>query len=788
MSLIPLNTANTLSTAFSPGEDVLFGNTSSKAIFTHGEYRLEISDEPNFLLGTARNLSFSTFSTLENMGVDDFNPKVFTSVQNSELKPVKSSPNSYSYFGSFYTEVANAINSILKNFPYAALAEGTGNEDTLYDYSATTNMITGEKTSKFRIKRKVVKNQGSILFNSGHTAGNNLSLMTDTDKFEIQAKSSAATESIKIKSYNFYPGDDSVSYMEFEIYGHLPVSGTTSKAPLYIRPSRKRMSEYRISQSRIEKQLLNEGLFDIPDVDDYNSDFRYKIQWPRSLDGFNPDTRGAEFESYKNNILLLAGSVDASKTDIMIKTMIPENYLDFDTDSQIYRKFVSAYAKEFDEIKQFIDNIAYAHTVNYNSEESVPNKFLVKLSNLLGWKLSSSFSEIDLFEYLADDENSDENSFAYYNIELWKRILININWLYKKKGTRDALQFLFELMGAPKSLVLFDEFVYNIEPSKSGEIGSVSNNKSNERGFINYSASNYIFQEGGKGRGNGQKYIEQWSPEFNPIKKIDNKKIDVGNPDFAGTENIMNTKEVDIGLSPSKAVESDLFEWYKHSATCESLTSTTVPTAYTISDCESVIPKNIKDMSLNEYIEHVYSSSIEPNDRKTNHQSHTTWGYPELRKVYLNYMMTTEPFPGSNRLTIQKIEPFLKLLEVNFQDYVLQMIPATTIIGQQGTSYKNTVFNRQRFVYKEGINRGSEFQVKLPPSPKDTLTPYKINTELNKNIEMCIAPIVINTKINDKLEGCLSPVSMIGVVNKNKMKSEISSWSSSVEVQLGVNP
>ena len=793
MSLIPLNTASTLSTAFSPGEDILFANTSSQAIFTHGDYRIERSGESNALTGTPRNLSFSPFSTLENMGVDDFNPRIFTSVQNNELRPIKSDPNSYSYFGSFYTEVAQAINSILDGFPYAALADGKGVEASIYDYSEQSDLTTGKRSSRFKINSNIIINQGSILFNSGYVAGK-ISLMSDTNLFEIQMKSplSAQTKSFSINSYSYHGGAYS-SYLEFEVDGHLigNPSASTSMSPVYIRPSRKRMTEFNIQQSRIERQLLREGVLDIPNVDDVKSNYRYNIPWPRTIDGFNPDSRGSVFEDYKENILLLAGSVDENKTDIMIKTMIPESYLDFDTDNQAYRKFVSSYAKEFDEIKQFIDNIAFAHTIDYNNEESVPEKFLVKLSNLLGWKLSSSFNEIDLFEYLADDSDSNKNSFAHYNVELWKRILININWLYKKKGTRDALQFLFRLMGAPDSLIVFNEFVYEIESTLNNS--GISNNKVNQRGFINYDASNYIFQEGGIGRGDGQKYIDQWRPEFNPIKKIDNKKTKVGTTGFTGTENIVNTKELCAAISPANAIEDDIFKWYQSGGTCWNwgttggtpFSSNTVPFEYAIPDCELVNPSHISGMTLNEYIDFIYTSNIEPRNRKTNHQNHTVWGYPELKRIYMNYYLMTNP--QSNRLTIKKLEPFLELMEVNFRDYLFQLLPATTILECQGTVYRNTVFHRERFIYKEGINRGSEFQVNLPPDLRPKVTPTKLRGNLNDFLYEKINSITINSSISSGIKCKVNAVKLVGLVNGNSLGTKINTWNSSAEVQPGVS-
>jgi len=546
MSSTPVNTANTLSLAFKPGQDIMFPTTSSQSIFTFGDYQILRSSEPDDLTGTTLNVNFTSFSTLENMGIDNFNQPVYTSVQNNELRPVNSDPHSYTYFGSFYTEVARSINNILTTFPYAALAFDGFTGTTVYDYNETFNNSTGEKLSTFKIPASVIINQGSILFNSGTTSSNEASLMTNTNLFEIQLSgtTTAQAKSYKIKSYSYTGGTSPV--LEFEIIGHLsagaviPIIGTTSTLPVYIRPSRKRMSEYRMTQSRLERQLLGNGKFDIPDVDDEKRNFTYKVPWPRTIDGFNPDTTGSDFDTYQDNILILAGNSDIDKTDIMIKTIIPDNYLDFDTDTQIYRKLVSSYGKQFDEIKQFIDNIAYAHTIQYNNEKSIPEKFLVKLSNLLGWKLSSTFSNIDLFEYLADDENPDQNSFAYYNVEIWKRILININWLYKKKGTRDALQFLFKLMGAPDCLVEFDEFVYEIQstlnPTLISNISAPDVSKSNPRGFINYDVSDLIFQEGGEGRGTGQAYIDQWRPEFNPLKKVDNIKVQVGLSAFTGSE------------------------------------------------------------------------------------------------------------------------------------------------------------------------------------------------------------------------------------------------------------
>lgn len=799
MDSISVNTANTLSTAFSPGQDILFGNTSSQAIFTHGDFNIGINSEPDILTGTNLSLQFTSYSTLDSMGVSDFNPTTYTSIQNNELRPIGPDPYSYSYFGSFYTEVARSINNVLDTFPYAILSFDSYTGSSIYDYTESFNLTTGVKSSSFKLPLSAITNQGNILFSSGSPIGTQVSLMTQTSLFEIQLSgaTTAQTTSYKINSYTYTGGTGGA--LEFEINGFLsngavsPITGGTSELPVYIRPSEKRVTEYRIGQSRLERQLLRDGLFDIPDVDDERRNFRYRIPWPRTIDGFSPDNSGSNFETYKDNILLLAGNTDVDKTDIMIKTIIPENYLDFDSDTQIYRKVVYSYAKQFDEIKQFIDNIAYAHTLNYNNEGSVPEKFLVKLSNLLGWKLSSSFSEIDLFSYLADDENPDQNSFAYYNVELWKRILININWLYKKKGTRDAIQFLFKLMGAPDCLIEFDEFIYEIQSSLSSSNLTLSNNKSNERGFINYNASNFIFQEGGRGRGDGQNYINQWRPEFDPQKKVDNIKIQVGDTGFTGSENIVNTKELRANLSPAKGVECDVFSWYQLSGTCwvwgttgaPSFSAITVPYEYAIPNCDFVSPESITGMSLSQYLEYIYASNIEPRNRKTNAQVHTSWMYPELKRIYMNYYFMTSP--ESNRLTIKKLEPMLDILSMNFQDYILQMVPATTIFESQGIVYRNTIFHRQKFVYKEGINDGSEFQNALPPDLNPIIVSPIITPVINDYIQVNHIIISVNAEINTGIRTNVNSVKVTASINENNIDSSIDAVTVDGEIQESVS-
>jgi hypothetical protein len=190
-------------------------------------------------------------------------------------------------------------------------------------------------------------------------------------------------------------------------------------------------------------------------------------------------------------------------------------------------------------------------------------------------------------------------------------------------------------------------------------------------------------------------------------------------------------------------------------------------------------------MTFSQYINFIYTSNIEPRNRKTNNQIHTSWGYPELKRLYMNYYLMTEP--ESHRLTIKKIEPFLELMEVNFQDYLYQLLPATTILECQGTTYRNTVFHRQRFVYKEGINDGSEFQNSLPPDLRPPLTPVQIKPKINDYFGAGLNSVVIKSDVSQGINKRISAVKIAGYIDVNNIKTKIKVWEISGEIQLGTS-
>lgn len=769
MADILLNTANTLSTKTSPGEDKRFPSVSTESIFSWGDYRIQRNNTTQALENyKSGGTGFSSYSDLSGLSLEEtFDPIKIVNTTVNDLNPKLEDPQSYAYFGSFYTKVATAMNNIIENYPYAMISYAGGSGVSLYNYT-NDNL---ENQCEFSIPMSAITNPGGVIFASGLTENDQISLYRDYDQFGIQL--SGFSDVHTIVDYTYTTGPTGI--MRFVLSGKLYSADTvaTSTDKVYIRPSHGRFNEYKKTISNLEYQLLYDGYFLVPDPDTDLFE-RTLFEWPRT-DGFNIDTSGTDFETYDEALMESCRAVDESKTNWMVRTMVPETYLDLDSGGEIYRKLLTVYADEFDKVKQYIDSLAFAHTVTYDNQENIPNKFVHKFAKLLGFKLSNAFNETSLFAYLTNEEDDDDGkSMSDFNMELWKRILININWLYKKKGTRDAIQFIFKIIGAPDSFVNFNEFTYRIRKVVTNDAGGEGSVKINDEGYIDYNASAYIFQEGGKGAGNGDAYIRQWTPEFDPAPEINNEKVVVGDEDVNGSEDIINSKEVTIELTPAKAIESDVKEWYELDAVRTSLnTGLTGSTPYEISNLLLASPTNITGMTLSQWVDYVYQNNVDPRNHKTvgKELGHTA-NYISLKRVYLTYMYWNSGVP-SNRLKFHSLESFLDLLERNFADYIPQLVPATTIFDPSGIMYKNTVFNRAKFVYPEGISAGSEFKKRYETQPDLIFNPVLTTLKVVENINPQIQVIQSRVEMHNNLREVINTMN-VTVTTSNRLQPSIS--------------
>jgi hypothetical protein len=226
----------------------------------------------------------------------------------------------------------------------------------------------------------------------------------------------------------------------------------------------------------VEKFLLNRlslpiytASFNVPKENDNGiiSVSTRSVTWDK--DGsWNLDIRTQKFELYLENLNEIGVEFDAFKTNLVARFLVTESLLEFDTPDHRVGKVLQIYGRSFDQLKQFIDALAYMNSVNYNPGNDIPSMLLKNLAQTLGWStnispitnegfLSSVYSSTGVTQY---EGFSREYTPTELNYQFYRNLILNSAYLFKSKGTRKSIEFTLRLVGAPDALIEFNEHVY----------------------------------------------------------------------------------------------------------------------------------------------------------------------------------------------------------------------------------------------------------------------------------------------------------------------------------------
>jgi len=210
----------------------------------------------------------------------------------------------------------------------------------------------------------------------------------------------------------------------------------------------------------------------------------------------------------------------------------------------------------------------------------------------------------------------------------------------------------------------------------------------------------------------GEVYLKDDCPSFDLKRVIDNKKSWVGkteleNRDFDLSKRLtnyninderlsINTKEIDLLIKPSVAVENDVFNFTQANPCILSATTgcTSGNTSHSCVDINELMTTPIEEITdgldlLNEL--------IDVKSRKT------ISSYPTIELLYYRYLNSYDHCEvTSDALNTESINAFVDLVGTFWSDIIEQVVPATTIWG---TSYQhsNSVFgsSTSKFKYRK---------------------------------------------------------------------------------------
>lgn len=460
------------------------GNTS---LLTFGNFSITTNLEPKndkFFLTN----KFSNYYTLNTLNTTVQNATtIFNDNEKAYLNLDKRKLNNYALFGSLSEYIRVSLENIIINWPASLYATPNtiGPNGLPATYFTLENYLYDSisKTSTFRLNTNAIINRFNINFTNNTNQENTLkNINLNYASYVINFTGDTEYDIIG------FTGSTSVvnDYIYFKVNGD-PFFGLTSNSyPVYhIKPNKIKRDSFFNTLPEFEAYLLSRNI-----VPQYTAEFKYPIKtdngiilyftdsftWP-VLDGYNIEFESEEYIGYATRLLELAKNNDLNDSNLMNRFLVAESITSFDTTpiysdneydetGQKINKLLQIYGVSFDEVNNYITGIKYANTVTYNKYDNTPDIYVKNIARVLGWDLIQSVIENDL---LLNYVNTAQSSFsgqtvgmtpAEYDIELWRRIILNTPWVWKSKGSRKSIEFFLNFIGTPTGLITFNEHIY----------------------------------------------------------------------------------------------------------------------------------------------------------------------------------------------------------------------------------------------------------------------------------------------------------------------------------------
>jgi hypothetical protein len=166
---------------------------------------------------------------------------------------------------------------------------------------------------------------------------------------------------------------------------------------------------------------------------------------------------------------------NASEFDKYNPNYIVNNIPEFiynDTDNSDFLLFLDMIGQHFDAIWVHINALTQMKVVDEAGLKGIPKDFVLNMLKSLGWNGRRAFDSQFLWEY-ALGQNKDgsakySTSLEDANNQVWRRILNNLPYLLKHKGTSRAMKAIMACYGVPQSMLTIMEFGGPQDPTKGG--------------------------------------------------------------------------------------------------------------------------------------------------------------------------------------------------------------------------------------------------------------------------------------------------------------------------------
>ena len=261
--------------------------------------------------------------------------------------------------------------------------------------------------------------------------------------------------------------------------------------PFFIKPNETQRELFFSKLNTLQRNLLNRETYPAyksiiigPQITDSGVIVIIKeiLNFPILDDGYNLNFFDGFYITYLDTLNTIGENFDASQTDLIVRKYTAEAISSFDTiprgdgnnillDGEKATKLLRIYGVSFDNVKKYMNGIKFAHTVTYDKKNNIPDALVKDLSFMLGLDPVTFVTDVNLGQTLLPSPliggefsgTSTNYSAIGMDNELYRRLILNIAWIWKSKGTRKAIEFLFRFIGAPEALVNFNEYIVVVD-------------------------------------------------------------------------------------------------------------------------------------------------------------------------------------------------------------------------------------------------------------------------------------------------------------------------------------
>lgn len=145
---------------------------------------------------------------------------------------------------------------------------------------------------------------------------------------------------------------------------------------------------------------------------------------------------------------------------------IPQHIL-MDESNSDYVLFVEMIATHFDNLYSYIRALTQIHERDEHNDRGASNDLLYHIAKSFGWNLQNTRQLSDLWFYKlgTDDTGAHESTGSMFSMshesqtqQIWRRIVNNLPYLLKTKGSTRSIKALMSIYGIPQTIISIKEY------------------------------------------------------------------------------------------------------------------------------------------------------------------------------------------------------------------------------------------------------------------------------------------------------------------------------------------